>query len=146
MKTTGKADVAAILGRAPTETAEPPIDPKWRQHHQTLLRLRDQITGESKELLETSRQDAPATNSHLADAGLMEFDREMALSLLNTEQESLQEVSEAIRRIETGSYGLCEETGQPIPAERLKAVPWTRRCAEAQRALERGGRTDAISS
>ena len=44
-------------------------------------------------------------------------------------------------RIESGTYGICEKTGQPIPLERLEAVPWARFTLEAQREMEQQRRT-----
>jgi hypothetical protein len=51
----------------------------------------------------------------------------------------LYEVEEAIKRILAGTYGTCVETGQPIPAARLRAIPWTRFSGEVQRRLEKKG-------
>lgn len=140
MKKNGPVDVATLLGRDPKRGPKTRIDPRWRRHYERLLRLRSQLTGESRDLLDDSRQDAPASTSHMADAGQMEFDRELALNLLNNETDSLLEIDAAIRRIEAGNYGLCEATGKPIPEERLEAVPWTRYCAQAQAELEESRR------
>lgn len=137
MKKNGQADVATILGRDPGMASKPALDPKLQKLYDRLLRLRNRLTGESRELLDESRQDMPASTSHMADAGQMEFDRELALNLLNNETDSLLEINAALRRIEDGSYGTCEATGKPIPKERLEAVPWARFCAQAQADLER---------
>jgi RNA polymerase-binding transcription factor DksA len=59
--------------------------------------------------------------------------------MLSSDQDALYEIEEAIKRIETGSYGVCELTGKPIPKVRLEAIPWARFTAEAQRQLEREG-------
>ena len=53
------------------------------------------------------------------------------------EQSALSEVEAAIGRIRHGTYGICEETGLPIPAERLRAVPWTRFIRPAQERHDR---------
>ena len=70
------------------------------------------------------------------DAGTDNFDRDFALSLLSTEQESLKEIEAAIERIYNGTYGNCEVTGEPIDPERLEAVPFTRFSLEGQREWE----------
>ena len=54
-------------------------------------------------------------------------------------QASLVDVVDAIRRIERGTYGICEITGKPIEAARLRAIPWTRYSIEGQKELERAG-------
>jgi len=59
------------------------------------------------------------------------------LSRLSADQNALYEVEEALKRIENGTYGLCAQTGKPIPALRLKAIPWTRFGKEIELRLER---------
>jgi DnaK suppressor protein len=62
------------------------------------------------------------------------------LGLLSFEQESLYEIDAALERIEEGTYGTCELTGQPIPMVRLEAIPWARFSLEAQKSLEGSSR------
>jgi RNA polymerase-binding transcription factor DksA len=62
----------------------------------------------------------------LSDSATEEFHRDIALDRLSEHEDALYEVEAAMRRIEHGGYGLCERTGRPIPAERLRALPWTR--------------------
>jgi RNA polymerase-binding transcription factor DksA len=79
---------------------------------------------------------------HMADLATDEFQRDLALSLLSSEEDALFQVEEAMRRIELGSYGVCELTRKPIPLARLRAIPWTRFTAEAELELERLGAVD----
>ncbi|MGV3659232.1 MAG: TraR/DksA family transcriptional regulator [Prosthecobacter sp.] len=72
-----------------------------------------------------------------ADSAADELDHDLALSILSREQDALREVDAAIQRIFGGVYGRCEETGRPIPAARLRAVPWTRHVREVEERLER---------
>ncbi|MGC8990728.1 MAG: TraR/DksA family transcriptional regulator, partial [Verrucomicrobiia bacterium] len=67
------------------------------------------------------------------------FERDFALSLLSSDQDALYEIDEALKRIEKGTYGICEITGKPIPKERLDAIPWARFTVDAQIQLERDG-------
>ncbi|MBV9999423.1 MAG: TraR/DksA C4-type zinc finger protein [Verrucomicrobia bacterium] len=67
----------------------------------------------------------------------------MAFARAMTYNELIEEVNEALGRIEGGTYGRCELTGKPIPAERLDAIPWTRFTAEAEAQLEREGQAPA---
>jgi RNA polymerase-binding transcription factor DksA len=73
----------------------------------------------------------------MADAGTDTFDRDFALSMVASEQEALSEIDAAIKRINDGTYGICEITQKPIAKERLLVVPFTRYTAEAQKDLER---------
>jgi DnaK suppressor protein len=59
--------------------------------------------------------------------------------LLSSEQNALYEIEQALKRIEDGSFGVCEATGKAINAERLEAIPWARFSTEAERDLELRG-------
>jgi DnaK suppressor protein len=57
-------------------------------------------------------------------------ERAYGIAVAERERRLLGEVEEALSRMERGSYGLSDDTGQPIPFERLRAVPWARRAAD----------------
>ena len=57
------------------------------------------------------------------------------MGLVSFEQEKLYEIEAALKRIDDGSYGICELTGQPIPKTRLDAIPWARFSEAAERYL-----------
>jgi DnaK suppressor protein len=73
---------------------------------------------------------------HLADLATDNFQQEVNLSLLETEEQRLEEISAALTRIENGSYGRCEECQRPIGRERLEALPYTRLCVDCARRQE----------
>jgi RNA polymerase-binding transcription factor DksA len=79
----------------------------------------------------------PVFGANPADRGTDEYDMGAALSLISSEQNALFEIDQALRRIRDGTYGVCEATGKPIPAERLDAVPWTRFARDVEEKLER---------
>jgi RNA polymerase-binding transcription factor DksA len=97
-----------------------------------LLKERHQRLSEVSEALEPHSMD-------MADSATDEFDHNLALSGLSAGQDSLYEVEAALNRILNGTYGVCEETEQPIPAARLTAVPWTRFTREVEERLETKG-------
>jgi hypothetical protein len=66
--------------------------------------------------------------------------------LASFEQEALYEVDAALQRIDDGTYGICELTGQLIPWKRLEAIPWTRFSIEAEVQLETLGTHPHIGS
>jgi DnaK suppressor protein len=68
--------------------------------------------------------------NHMAELGSDNFDKELTLSLLGSENDALDQIEAAIERIEDGSYGQCEECGAKIPKARLKAVPYATFCVE----------------
>ena len=97
---------------------------KWAWHRRTLLALRRRFLQEHLEKMrESLGQAEPARGDPPADE--READ-DFPLALLAREQDALNEINDALERIEQGTYGVCEVTGLPIPAARLRAVPWAR--------------------
>jgi len=101
-----------------------------------LLRLREDLTKEIQQLRVEACEDTPNYSTHMADAATDSFDRDLVLGLVSFEQEGLYEIDAALKRIEDGSYGICELTGKIIPWERLEAIPWTRFSIEAENQIE----------
>ncbi len=115
------------------------------KYKRLLLELRDHlIDGVSflaSDNLKRSNREASGELSgyslHMADAGTDNFDREFALSLVSNEQDALYEIEEALKRMEAGTYGLCEICEKVIRKERLRAVPFARMCVQCQSVSER---------
>ena len=135
-KTVGSASAASILGRPLAKHAKTTannswmpvnkIKPEWQKFYQNLLdlhaRLRDQMSGLAKE----SQSQMESYSLHMGDSGTDNFDRDFALSLLSSDQDAVYEIEEALKRIEKGTYGICELTQKSIPKARLEAIPWAR--------------------
>jgi len=125
------------------EIAKGPVKmtPFLKKQKQRLIELRDaylnSIEGVANETIRGDNGTAAAFGMHQADAGSDAYDRDFALSLLGKEQDALYEINEALKRIETGTYGLCEGTGVKIPEERLEAMPFARFSVAYQEKLER---------
>lgn len=121
-----------------------------RRQHERLLILKDTLLdsmhGVGRDSLRSCADggEASAFGMHQADAGSDAYDRDFALSLLSQEQDSLYEIEQAIKRIENGSYGICEMCGKPISPDRLEALPFTRYTVECQSELERRSRLQRI--
>lgn len=154
-KSTSQKPLAAqnTLSAQQTPPPKPPLKLKTYlkkaelEHFKILLveKLRE-ITGNvnhiEKEFLQKSRQDATGDLSsmpiHMADIGSDNYEQEFTLGLMATEQKIVQEILLALRRIEDGSYGMCEGTGEPIPKARLEAFPWARYCVSYAEMIEKG--------
>lgn len=138
---------AAPTRAAAAESTNPkPIGKKDLEFfRKLLLNLRDRIVDEisflAGENLNHSQREASGDLSnygmHMADQGTDNFGREFALSLVSNEQEVLYEIDDALHRIDSGAYGLCETTGRRIEFERLKVLPYARLCREAQEQTEK---------
>ena len=147
------ASISDILGFIPNKDRKTLSDngeaehipEKYRRFYRLLIDLRNHVLESlgqhSEETLKRSAKedagDLSGYGQHMADAGTDTFDRDFALSLVSSEQEALSEGDAAIKRIQEGTYGVCELTGKPITRDRLSAVPFTRFSAEAQKELEK---------
>ena len=116
-----------------------PVPSKWRRHHHRLLQLHEEMLRRLSQLAADALQEHPAFSTHMADAGTDTFDRDFALSMLSMDQDAVYQIEQAIDRIHSGTYGVCELTGKPIEPQRLEAIPWTRFSASAERQLENEG-------
>ena len=137
------ATSALILGRIGPKTAatngRPKVKPQWQPFYTHLLELRERLVQQMSGLAKESAEEMSNYSLHMADSGTDNFDRDFALSLLSSDQDAIYEIEEALKRIEKGTYGVCELTGNPIPVTRLEAIPWTRFTVEAQGQLEKDG-------
>ena len=121
-------------GRSSHELAQ---TARWRKQLERLLKLRDHLGRTVCQLRAEACEENPNYSLHMADAATDSFDRDLLLGLASFEQEGLYEIDAALKRIEDGTYGICELTGKPIGWGRLEAIPWTRFSLEAENQLER---------
>jgi RNA polymerase-binding transcription factor DksA len=133
---------------ATIEIAKGPVKmtPFLKKQKQRLIELRDaymnSIEGVASETM-GGGGDSSAFGMHQADAGSDAYDRDFALSLLGKEQDALYEINEALKRIDNGTYGICEGTGEKIMEERLEAMPFARYGIKWQEKIEREGRRNS---
>ncbi len=116
------------------------------QFRDLLMDLRSRLRGDVKHLSDGALDDGHDSKSptHMAELGTDSYERDFALSLMENDQETLNEIEAAIKRIDEGTYGLCEtclaEGKSPIkasiPKTRLKAIPHTRNCVSCQEQME----------
>jgi DnaK suppressor protein len=116
------------------------LTPFLTKQHKRLLDLKDvlldSMSGVARGNLHAGSETS-AFGMHQADAGSDAYDRDFALSMLSKEQGSLYEIDEALKRIEDGSYGVCEICEKPIKHDRLEALPFTRYTVDCQAELEK---------
>jgi DnaK suppressor protein len=101
-----------------------------------LLKWKDDILRESRETVSHLQKE---TENHpdLADRASSETDRSLELRTRDRQRKLISKIDEALRRIEEGNYGYCEETGEPISLARLEARPIATLSLEAQERHER---------
>ena len=127
----------------PKDNGDDKLSPFLRKQKLKLLFLRDSLLdsmmGVSRDTLRARAEgsEASAFGMHQADAGSDAYDRDFALSLLSQEQDALYEIEEALKRVDAGTYGICEMSGKSIPHARLEAIPFARFTVECQAQIEK---------
>ena len=105
-------------------------------------RLRGDVSAMADAALRKTRSEASGDLSsmpiHMADLGSDNFEQEFTLSLMQTEEGTLEAIESALERIEDGVYCTCEECGGLITKSRLNAIPYTSLCIKCAEELERG--------
>ena len=110
-----------------------------------ILELKEEIIAEIKHIsddtLKKSQKEASGDISgytyHMADVATDTYDREFSLGIASNEREILYELDDALKRIEEGTYGICEDCKTSIAKKRLAAVPYARLCVKCQSKKEK---------
>lgn len=105
-----------------------------------LIDWKNEILREARETLEILQQES-ANHPDLADRASSESDRAIELRARDRQRKLISKIDAALMRIEDGSYGYCEETGEPISLKRLDARPIATLSLEAQERHERREKT-----
>jgi DnaK suppressor protein len=116
---------------------EPFMNERQRDYFRTkLLAWREEILKEAKETL-LHLQEENQNHPDLADRASSETDRAIELRARDRQRKLIAKIDEALGRIDDGTYGYCEETGEPISLRRLEARPIATLSVEAQERHER---------
>ena len=124
---------------------EKPSDQKKEMDKKALLRFkkvllkeREQIIGEVKQINESSKEMGQDGIQDIGDEAANIYNKQILLSLSENERLRLREVDEALDRIASGTYGICEECGGPIGLKRLEVRPVAKYCVPCLTKLEKG--------
>lgn len=101
------------------------IPAPWAWHYRALCLLRKKRQRERDEHEVAACSSSPR-GSDVVDIANDECEHDTLLAEISHENAELAEIEAALARLQAGTYGICEDTGEPIAAERLRAVPWTR--------------------
>jgi DnaK suppressor protein len=116
---------------------EPFMNERQREYFRVkLLAWKDEILAESRVTIATLQQDT-VNEADLADRATSEADRALELRTRDRQRKLISKIDEALRRLDDGSYGYCEETCEPISLSRLEARPIATLSLEAQERHER---------
>jgi DnaK suppressor protein len=123
----------------PTDN-EPFMNERQREYFRSkLLAWKEEILKEAKETLVTLQSESE-NHPDIADRASSETDRAIELRARDRQRKLISKIDAALSRIEDGSYGYCEETGEPISLKRLEARPIATLSLEAQERHERNER------
>ncbi len=115
----------------PNSQGPTPVPAAWQWHYRTLLDLRSRLLHAHAEHADQAGAPAEMRGVDLVDTAQDKMDRDLLWAELGAEDDKLFEIDCALQRIRDGTYGFCEDTGNAIPAARLRAIPWTRYCRVA---------------
>jgi RNA polymerase-binding transcription factor DksA len=112
--------------------AKSPFDKKFLDKQQVLLvgerekylRSADALRAEADSLVEGREPGDVQFDEESGEGDTLAVERERDLALSAHARNAVDEIDAALQRIEDGTYGICSGSGQPIPKERLKAIPW----------------------
>jgi len=122
------------------------VNPRSGLTEDQLASLRDSLMKAKREIVERARARRPTSEGDplergapvgdAADQAELTFEQSLAAELVETDRQRLQDIDDALARMEQGSYGICEGTGEPIGFDRLSAQPWARYTGSYQEQLE----------
>ncbi|KKB79900.1 molecular chaperone DnaK [Devosia soli] len=125
-----------VIEYRPSED-EPFMNPRQREYFRNkLLAWKDEILRESRGTLENLQEESQ-NHPDMADRASSESDRALELRTRDRQRKLIGKIDAALKRIDDGTYGYCEETGDPIGVARLDARPTATLSLEAQELHER---------
>ncbi len=102
-------------------------------------KLAEEIKAIARDTAKSPREasgDLSAYTVHMADMAADTYERELSMNIVSSEQELLYQIDDALKRLDDGSFGICQQCDQPVSMSRLKAVPYASMCISCQRAKE----------
>jgi len=105
-------------------------------YRKSLLAQKEKIVRKISEFYSESKEVEPDIAQDVVDKAESSYTKEFLLSLSHAEREQLRLIDEALRRLETPDFGICQMCGQPIGKKRLDALPWTPYCINCQQKKE----------
>ena len=116
---------------------------EMRPYKKVLVALRARLQGDVNALADAAlgasaeaQGELSSLPSHMADLGSDTFEQDNTLRLMDNEEVVLEQIEQALERIEEGSYGTCVECGSRIPKMRLNVIPYTPLCVKCANSLE----------
>ena len=126
----------------------PLMKPRLKHFRQLLITERatfaDKIKSLAKNVAKSPREASGDLSSypvHMADMAADTYDRELSINIVSSEQAVLYQIDDALKRLDDGTFGVCQQCSTAITMSRLKAVPYASLCIKCQRAKEQKSKT-----
>lgn len=134
-----KSSVSKTVAPAKKEEKQQPKGkvPFKKEISQKLLDAKNKILQEVSQKVRTESNVLKHEIGDIYDIASNERERELTLMLGDRDREKLSEIEDALERLKENSYGTCEECGEPVAEDRLRALPATRVCVECMSRMER---------
>ncbi|HEY2931985.1 MAG TPA: TraR/DksA family transcriptional regulator [Acidobacteriota bacterium] len=110
---------------------------EFEKHRHHLTGIRRAIVAKMQRVTDQGRdENLWSETADSGDMALSSYTKEFLYKLSDVERAQFVAIEAALRRIDDGTYGKCEDCGEEIPAKRLEAVPWAPRCTACQEVFE----------
>ncbi len=113
------------------------VEKQGKRLRETRAELQRIVEGMEEDQRDRAEAEGDATESDSGDMSQSLFTREMDATVGQTMEHRMQSVDRALQKVEEGTYGICDDTGEPIPKGRLEAMPEAIHTVEAQQRRER---------
>ena len=114
------------------------MNPKMKEYFRLkLVNWKKDLLKESSQTLKKLQKEENSPKPDLTDRATEEIERSFELKTRDRERKLINKINDALKRIDDGSYGYCEETGEPIGIKRLEARPVATLSLEAQEMHEK---------
>jgi DnaK suppressor protein len=124
----------------PTTTARAAKMPKkeLEKYRRLLQEKKKALLAELAKTKNAEEETTEESTQDIADKAVSSYTREFLYSLNDSERNTIQQIDQALGRIEDGTFGSCLNCGNPMNEKRLTAIPWSRHCVDCQELSEKG--------
>ncbi len=124
----------------PSTTARAARMPKkeMEKYRRLLVEKKSRLMSELAKTKNAEEETTEESTQDIADKAVSSYTREFLYSLNDTERNTIQQIDQALARIEDGTYGVCLNCATAMSEKRLTAIPWSRHCVDCQELAEKG--------
>ena len=129
-----------VIEPEPIEPQKPQVDEAWIKQMRELLTMQRQRLVSVVASTQAHMAEKSGDLADISDRASEGFEDELAVGLMAIEAAQLEDINEAIERIDNGTYGVCVDCKRAIPRKRLEVLPFAKRCLACEGLSERRGR------